>query len=293
MELYRARKYLDNINDINKYEYGNILDRLMINIVNEDKNAFRKARSECLEKRIPPVLSDDVENYVMNAYSKYHNLSNKNGEEKKNKKQIAMPGELLKLKEILLSRISPGKNTFYKHIKNSDIDKCVYRYAAIGMRGQQWRLDSNIVNDFKNAGIAVEAFSSPFNHYTDASGRPLFKYFSAFEEDRIFGSNGSFIIPSNRKKIKEITKGVYANPPFTPFMLEQMSEIMCDISDKNKKTKFYIITPTWIDASWYMRLNKCGFTPRIKTKTVYEMLGERLIPTFTTTLWTKNTSSPF
>lgn len=278
-ELYKARKFLDGLTKVNWVEYSNILDRLMINIINNDASAFKKARSECVEKNIPAVFSYDVEKTVIAAKNKYNKTATT--------KATTFPKELQEMKAFLIKQ--------YPDIKKVEIEKCVFRYAAIGMRGQQWRLDSNYVSKFKSLGITTEAFASPFNHYTvdasqsetaetksasDVKGatNSMFVYFSAFDEDKIFGSQGSFLDPKNRSVIKG---GIYANPPFTPFMLEQMATIMCGYE------KAIIITPTWSDAPWYAKLKECGYTPHIKTNTTYELLGKSFIPRFTTTLWSR------
>ena len=248
--LYMTRKKIDALKVNNRYEYQNIVDRLMINIFNKDAQAYKKAKSECVEKQIDPSKIDDIQSMMSEISSiseyKYDKLPDKT---------------TLERYTFLKSR--------YPSLKKEDLIKCVLRYSALGMGGQQWRLYPKILEKINAKGINIEGFASPFNNY-------FTKFYSIFKDDKIFGSLGSFL-----KAEHPADEYLYVNPPFTPFILSCLPNLL------KKVTKCVIITPTWEDAQWYKELEAEGFTRVKKFGTKYCILNCEFIPKFTTTMWFK------
>lgn len=248
LALYNARQKIQNLTTQNPYEYNNIVDRMMINLFNKDIGAYDKARSECVEKNIDPGVIDKASVLVAAV--------------KPGKGAMKLPDKkTLELYSFLKAR--------YPNVKRLDLVKCALRYAALGMGGQQWRLDTAILEKIYKLGITTEAFASPFNHYFK-------RYYSIFDDDAAFGSLGSFF-----NKAHAPGEALYINPPFTPHILSRMAESVC------KLDRAVIITPSWSDADWYKKLESCGFSKQLKTGTKYNMLEKEFVPKFTTTMWTK------
>lgn len=246
LSLYKTRLALQLL-DSNR-EWPNILDRMMLNLYNKDGTAFAKAKSECAEKHIIPGTTERAELIL-----KARKVDPKN----------LLPDKTCKELYVFLKQR-------YPQVKPVELTKCVLRYAALGMGGQQWASNHEFMNTVRRTGIAIEAFASPFNHYFK-------KYYSVFKSDSAFGSLGGFFDTSDAK----FAAGVYANPPFTPFVLEKMAEKVC------KYKKAVLVTPTWTDAPWYQKLLANGFTATLKKNASYTALGEEFTPHFTTTVWTK------
>lgn len=221
----------------------------MLNLYNRDPDALAKARTECQEKGIDPAVIDRAETALKS---------------KKAERRNALPDKTTRqLYAFLKSR--------YPDTKHDELVKCVLRYAALGMGGQQWATAHEMMDRIHRAGIHIEAFASPFNRY-------FTHYYSVFKADTVFGSRGSFFDAPE----SELQQGVYANPPFTEYMLRRMTEKVCRLP------RAVLVTPTWTDAVWYSQLRRCGFRPHLKKDAVYTALGEEFRPRFTTTVWTKN-----
>jgi len=248
--LYITRKKIDSLKVNNRYEYSNIVDRLMINIFNKDTEAYKKAKSECVEKQIDPLIIEKIEYLIKNISVtddfKYDKLPDK---------------DTLERYTFLKAR--------YPTVKKEKLIKCVLRYSALGMGGQQWRLDPSILEKINTKGINIEGFASPFNNY-------FTKFYSLFKDDNDFGSLGSFL-----KAEHPADEFLYINPPFTPFVLGSLPKML------KKVTKCVIVTPTWEDSTWYKELEDLGFIKVKKFGTKYCILDHEFIPKFTTTMWFK------
>jgi len=242
---YDIRLQLEKLE--NNKEWLNILDRLMLNIYNKDDNAFTKAASECREKGIDTNKVETAKQLINFNTKKTKKLNDKKTKE---------------LYVFLKSR--------YPDVPSKEITKCVLRYATLGMGGQQWASNRDFMDIVRRSGITTEAFASPFNNYFK-------QYYSIFKEDAIFGSLGSFFDSQSEQPI-------YANPPFTPFILEKLASKICNFK------KAILVTPTWTDAPWYKKLSDCGFKAMLKHNTKYTALGKEFTPKFTTTVWTKGVS---
>lgn len=251
MNLYNARKRIDVLYlGSNSYEYNNIIDRMMINYINKDSNVFMKARSECAEKKIDSSAIDGAENILRNIFNEIP-------------KEVSIPTydrETQKVKVFLEKK--------YPNVSQFEIIKCALRYYSLGIRGQQWSLNKDSLKALKEKGYNTEAFASPFNNYFD-------RYYSIFNEDKPFGSLGSFFGADHTNEV------IYANPPFTEYMLNKLVDEICSLQ------YVYIVTPDWNDAGWYERLKKCGFKVQSMTNVVYELLDDRFTPKFKTAFWTK------
>lgn len=274
LALYETRLGMNTlVPERQRYEWGNILDRLMINLYNGVPRAVDKAREECTEKHIDAAVVDQAVDKLR---------ANRENREKREKVEKQEKGKGAKLS----SRVLPDRHTRemyvylkqrYPRLSENELTRCTLRYASLGQGGQQWALNRAMMERIHRQGIATEAFASPFNNYFS-------KYFSIFKSDAPFGSQGSFF----QADVKQLTGGLYANPPFTAAALEGMAERLCAAVQKNNRARFVVITPTWSDAPWYAALERCGFQKTLKHDTAYFRLGEEFTPKFTTTLWTRN-----
>jgi len=246
INLYKARTLIDKLVTKNAYEYGNIVDRMMINYVNKNQNGFAKAKSECEENGIDPGVIDKAKEILELTSTEYPTLLN-------------LPDETTQKLYMFLVALYPT-------VDPRELVKCCLRYGAIGMRGQQWRSSDAKINQIKTWGFNTEAFASPFN-------RSFERYYSAFDEDAPFGSLGSFFGKDHSQEY------IYANPPFTPYILDKMADEICNIKYA------IIVTPTWTDADWYKKLESCGFKPQIESGLEYVILDSKFNPKFTTSTW--------
>jgi hypothetical protein len=139
--------------------------------------------------------------------------------------------------------------TYDAEIANELIIGLILRYRCIG------GFDSN-----QHASVArvwgtrfpnaLECFASPLNHVFG-------NYFSVFEEDSLFGSNGNFLafIDSKRGVLPD---GVYEmNPPFEETILDRASDIVCETFDAEHRdcmVKLVMFVPNWTDSSFFTKL---------------------------------------
>lgn len=234
-----------------KQEFGNIVDRLLINLVNFN-NGYDKAKEEMIEKKLNPSIIDTIQNIFRNYTRDTRNTNN----------VVSNDPEFINLYNTLKQKYQGLDNTVYTN--------ATLRYLGLGYNsGQQWRLDSNIINNIKRLGIDTEAFASPFNN-------TFSKYYSIYPEDVVFGSLGNFLSIQHSSNEK-----IYANPPFVPQILEKFVPIMAGINVA------VIITPTWSDASWYAGLQKAGYLPHVFDNIKYSNYDTTFVPKFKTTIWTK------
>jgi len=258
-DMFCKRQDIDKLSD--NYEFRNIIDRLYINIINSVRfkdsakrvrNSYEKAREECMEKSITSSKHD-----IMNSVEKILERDSKETAE------LVLNNELRSMYTFLFNKF-PGRDYI-------DYMRCILRYSAIGMRGQQWALqDKNSMN--KNC---IEVFASPFNNYFS-------KYYSIFDEDKIFCSLGIFDL-INEPNPSQI---YYINPPFVPAILHQIVDLFKNVHSA------LIITPSWTDAKWYKKLESTC-SKFIKQGVKYSSFvngnysEQNLIPKFKTTIWVK------
>ena len=117
----------------------------------------------------------------------------------------------------------------------------IIRYNCIG--GFSDNLHASVSNTWsEELPDFVECFASPFNHKFET-------YFSVFEKDKLFGSQGSFfvmiheqggILPSGKYEI---------NPPWNNQMYDEMVTIL-DRSMPTNDIQAIIVGPNWEDATW-------------------------------------------
>jgi hypothetical protein len=259
------------------YEWGNILDRMMINLYNGVTGAMDKAREEARDKHLPADVVDRAE-----ALLRAHRMK----EADRKARGVKTPR--------ITSKMLPDRETREMYVflkqkfalaklaaaaREDELTRCVLRYASLGQGGQQWALNRAMMARVKKAGIQIEAFASPFNNYFP-------RFFSIFRADAPFGSLGSFFSIPVDELVKLVKKfGLYANPPFTAAALEAMSLRIEEVVQRAPDARIAVITPTWTDAAWYARLDRiCKRTE--KRDEAYFSLGEEFRPRFTTSLWT-------
>ena len=267
--LYLVRKQIDDIKVGNSYEFTNIIDRLLINVYNKYPDSYDKAKEECREKKMDFRVINKVKEMIN------ENKVDIKADEQTYTEIISNNSELSSMFTIITKK--------YPDTSVIERQNCVFRYAALGQHGQQWRLDSKILDTLKQQGITIEAFASPFNNYFD-------NYYSIFEEDKCFGSLGSFLRDECREA-NGCENGVYVNPPFTPFILDVIPKLV------SKFKKCVVITPSWTDADWYIKMqadvsfkNPLGTEPSVfkqlvKSNVTYSLLEKEFVPKFKTTIW--------
>ncbi|MCA9329850.1 hypothetical protein KDA11_04345 [Candidatus Saccharibacteria bacterium] len=141
----------------------------------------------------------------------------------------------------------------------------VIRYQALqlqkGKSSFQWAYSYPVP---KGRGV-IEAFASPLNvdnvegHKTGQITRP---YCSAFEEDKAFGSLGSFFKLTSEQYAKYAQW--YINPPFTEMILHAAASTAL-LSLKS----FIFVMPRWTDSKAYELLSNAECTEEILKKNTH------------------------
>ena len=89
----------------------------------------------------------------------------------------------------------------------------------------------------------VECFASPFNHKFRI-------YYSIYEQDRVFGSQGNFFAMMARRK-DTLPEGTYEiNPPWNNEMYERVQVILAKTLSNKQKIRAVIVGPNWKDTTW-------------------------------------------
>ena len=90
----------------------------------------------------------------------------------------------------------------------------------------------------------VECFASPFNHKFE-------RYYSIYEQDRIFGSQGNFftMVQQNCGMLPDFGK-YEVNPPWNNQMYEQVYRIMRKTMQYQVMIEAIIVGPNWRDTRW-------------------------------------------
>lgn len=90
----------------------------------------------------------------------------------------------------------------------------------------------------------VECFASPFNHKFD-------KYYSIYEQDRVFGSLGNFFSMMNLTQGVLPAYGKYEmNPPWNNQMYDKLHEILERSLACQSMMEVIVIGPLWTDTQW-------------------------------------------
>lgn len=128
-----------------------------------------------------------------------------------------------------------------------------YKYIDLSTHG--------LARDFYNMGYypsddVTEGFAAHYNHFFQ-------NWCSAFEEEKILGSLGSFF------ELNEYpTKTIYVNPPFDQTLLEQSVKHVLEILNNTKKHYIFIFTfPYWKDLSIFPSIFSCKFFSK---KTIFK-----------------------
>lgn len=84
-------------------------------------------------------------------------------------------------------------------------------------------------------GAEYEGFAAPLNFNIP-------KYYSVFEEDRVFGSRGNFLSA-------RLVPGVYvANPPYIESIMADFADKIIALVNSADKYTFYMLLPKWLDS---------------------------------------------
>jgi hypothetical protein len=132
----------------------------------------------------------------------------------------------------------------------------VLRYNCMGAFSDN--LHASVLSNWaSNLNGFLECFASPFNHKFE-------NYHSMFEEDREFGSRGSFFAMVHRAG-GELKSGKYElNPPWNNEMYERVLDILTK-SLQTQGIQAIIVGPNWTDAGWCCE----GFCNLIRSRKDY------------------------
>lgn len=115
----------------------------------------------------------------------------------------------------------------------------------------------------------VECFASPFNH-------KFKRYYSIYEQDRVFGSLGNFfaMVEQNNGTLPLCSK-YEINPPWNNQMYERVQEILSQTLCNKSPVEAIVVGPSWTKTSWIP-----GLTSLIESNPQYtenSFKGERIM----------------
>ena len=218
----KIKKISKSMNNTQKYEFDNIVERFLISYVNfgNIENATKKAFSELKFKRL----------FVKeNFFEKLIKCMDTNLEKINIDKPISFEYKnnifSIKINNKEIQSILPQERYDYLISKSNDsnIAYTIIKYELIGgMKGQSWSIPKEIYKqliDFYN--VSFECFASPFNSQLVLL-RDDANYCSIFKSDNIFGSYGSFFDVINKDLLRG--KNIVINPPFIESILTEASK---------------------------------------------------------------------
>ena len=266
------------------YEARAILERWHLAMLNSiSKNvAIAKMREEFLEKKLfTPENVDGAINKIMIA--KPYELMPRD--------KLVIAGGTIKLgrftKNYSRDRINLLINIARKNgAKDPECTVAIaaLRYASLVPGGQQWSVPASAYDILtREYGVDVEGFASPFNSQLIA--REGCKFCSLFADtDAIFGSVGNFF------DFDFDGHSAVVNPPYIISILDAVTKKCIDTCAKAQKpTRFFIVTPTWVDANFYGRLSACEFLEarlvHNKGETYFEDDGNQITALFNTSIF--------
>jgi hypothetical protein len=121
----------------------------------------------------------------------------------------------------------------------------VLRYLCVG------GLDDNLHASITHSGAAaigsqcVECFASPFNH-------KFTTYYSMFEEDRVFGSQGNLFkaIKEHNGTLPPNFQRFEMNPPWINTVYERLVEIVDYALSTRSDLEIIVLAPQWVVTRW-------------------------------------------
>lgn len=245
------------LNNRDKYEYTNIIERFLLNRANTrgiihtfdtinatDKPLIDKMNEELKQKQININI-----NTIIDIFN------------------IQIPISMIKA-DCILTDNSISYRTFTYPMTNrikllltmgtkEQVMTMLLRYASIVNGGQQWSIPFAKAKKLFENGYKYEGFASPLNSNLLPLGG---KYCSLFPDTDVpFGSLGAF----DYEKINRYSDGNWIlNPPYTEYMLLYT---VTEILKVSTSIKIYMIIPNWQDAEFYKVLVN---TPFRKTVTL-------------------------
>jgi hypothetical protein len=136
--------------------------------------------------------------------------------------------------------------------------RLIFRYWLLDGPSLQWAVPLSLTLNHLCQG---ELFASPLNVCQSF-------YFSLYEEDREFGSQGNFFRPRSRpdlrvSKTPVLAPGIYhVNPPFIESIFIQSSRQILDWLEHispDQELGFIYIMPNWLDSQGYSQLTNSPF----------------------------------
>ncbi len=192
-----------------------IVERYALSSINRDGSfewlrvvdpRYEKLIQELSESnKIKPETATKVVNDLMSAATKYHSLP-----DRKDLPKWYVQDGILYVGDKLSLPFNQSFLKVYARVPENEVIKAWLRIQCTLPLGQQWALPDTWFKAMENLEIPikVEAFASPFNRVSPY-------YCSAFNEDEILGSLGSFfnmnldLFPTNDEPF-----GIEVNPPF-------------------------------------------------------------------------------
>lgn len=101
-------------------------------------------------------------------------------------------------------------------------------------------------------GVTKECFASPLNRNADM-------YWSAFTDDRFFGSQGSFFEALTSPLVVE-GGCFYANPPFVEECMARLQQVLTCMLTWPVPVTFVVVLPTWSDDACHLWLESSAHT---------------------------------
>lgn len=127
-----------------------------------------------------------------------------------------------------------------------DLAKCIIRHIAIVGFRMHLCVPKQLV---KGLALNYEAFSNPFNRVLDG------EYCSLFEEDKLYGSRGSFFEETSISNFR-----VLANPSFQLDFLEMATSHLVKLMNVSSNfLVLYFVPYSWGDSRYYKEILECGY----------------------------------
>lgn len=229
-----------------QYVYAHLMiGRMLFPCVSEDPYvddplfAFEEYQNESMQLQLSPGAYPDFQAQVQQA-----------------RKRVMNPGALALIPtvtwEMVLRRVKSPQIVSKLRVFAVESQRplhviigLVLRYLCVG------GLDDNLHASITQSGAAamgshcVECFASPFNH-------KFATYFSIFEEDRVFGSEGNFFkaVKENNGLLPSEFQRFEMNPPWINVVYERLVDIVDNSLSARTDLEIIVLAPQWVVTRW-------------------------------------------
>lgn len=131
-------------------------------------------------------------------------------------------------------------------------------YSLLEGLSFQWAIPKTVHNILaKYLPLRGELFASPLNCLSD-------NYWSLFDIDRLFGSNGNFFKARYESLVSDVEPAAYQiNPPFIESLFIKSSEQILAFLDRaaqeHRLLMFIYFMPNWLDSVGYLNLRRSKY----------------------------------